>query len=220
MTQLMRRLYLPALTIAFGIAAGGCTEVGSLLYTLNADSTKKVKAESTELAQKRICIWVWIDDDVLFEHPNLRPDVANHIKSAISQQVECTFVDPATVEQYQRSDYESDQLGVVPIGKHFQAERVMHVEISEFHTRATATPSLLQGTIRSQCTLIDCTDSDEKDTSEKRRLWTKKIDVVYPETRALGPNETDDVQIQADTLLIFADTLAKCFYTHDAPVDR
>lgn len=201
------------------VAACGCQETGSLLYTLKADDTKKVKAESSELEKKRICIWVWIDDDVLFEHPNLRPDIANHVKSALSQQVECTFVDPATVEQYQRSDYESDQLGVVPIGRHFEADRVLHVEVSEFRTRPTATPSLFQGTIRTQCTLYDCT-GEEKDTSEKRRLWTKKIDVVYPETRSLGQNETDDVQIRSNTLLVFADLLAKCFYIHDEPVDR
>jgi len=194
-------------------AGGGCNILGPVLYATHADQTRKVPAEYTGLEGKRMCVWVWADDAVSFDYPAIRIDVANYVKYAISQKIECEFVDPETVDKFQRSNYEADRLSVVEVGKRFKADVVLFIEIHEFRTHPRTMPNLLQGHILAQCALYDCTGELPAE-SRKRRLWNGSIDVKYPERIPLNVAQSNERSVRATTLQIFGDALAKKFYTH------
>jgi len=195
------------------LAVVGCNIIGPAMYAVHGPRITKVAAEYGDLAGKRVCIWVWADDAVAFDYPQVCLDVANHARFAIGQHVKCTFADPAAVDRFQRSEYQADQLNVVEIGKRFGADVVLFIEIVEFHTRPTALPSLFQGLISSQCAVYDCKGAAQVSAGD-RRVWGDRIRIEFPEDRPLNMTEADDLSIRSATLQVFSQSLAKKFYTH------
>jgi len=206
------------LSLAAAATAGGCRSLlGPLLYATNADKTETVQPEYADLAGKRVCVWVWADDSVAFDYPAIRLDVARHAEYFISQFIKCTFVDPGEVEKFRRSNYEADRTPVVKIGQHWNADVVLFIQVVEFTTHPTGMPNLLQGRLASQCALYDCRGS-LPESSPERLLWSGRVDVTYPESRAQSSAMTSARAVRSDTLKVFGDTLAKKFYRHQRPI--
>lgn len=206
-----------ALALLVLLSATGCREIGGLWYAANADRTKKVPAEYADLAGKRVCVWVWADDAILFDHARIRLDVANHVKFAIGQHVECDFVAPAVVDKFQRANNQAEELGIVQVGRRFDADVVLFIQITEFRTRPLTSPSSFQGVITSHCALYDCKGTLPADNPE-RRQWSEKITITFPEGRPWNMTEADDFSTRSATLQVFGQALAKKFYTHRVPL--
>jgi len=199
------------------LATGGCNLLASPMYALAADRTQKIQAEFEDLEGKDVCLWVWADESVSFSYPQVRLDVANHVRHAINQHINCTFTDPLAVHKFQRSDYEADRLPMVEIGRKFDADMVMHIQLLEFRTHPYGSDSLLQGHILAQCALYDCR-GDLPVQSRDRELWSGRVEVDFPEKHPLNPTEADVFYVRSATIQVFSQALAKKFYTHREPV--
>jgi hypothetical protein len=197
------------------ICSSGCNLIGAPLSMMAQNQTQKVPAEYGNLSGKNLCIWVWADESLLFEYPVIRLDVANHVKHLLKQHVKnIKIVDPATVDKFQRNEYDADTMPVVQVGKRFKADVVLFIQVSDFLTRPSGSPNLFQGRMNAQCALYDC-KGDLPLESTERKLWGGKIEVVFPE-RPVGMMDTDDLRIRATLLELFGENIAKKFYDYQA----
>jgi len=200
------------------ITAAGCSYLGAAASIIGQDQTKKVPAEYANLSGKQVCVWVWADESLLFDYPAVRIDVANHARHYILQHVkDVKVIDVRTVDKFQRSEYESDTMPVVQIGRKFNADAVLYIHVSNFLTRPTGSPNLFQGRMNTLCSLYDCKGQLPTESTE-RKLWSGKVDVVYPD-RPVGMMDTNDLVVRSALLKLFGEKLAQKFYEYRAPVE-
>jgi hypothetical protein len=195
------------------LLSGGCNIVGPLLFLAKEEETKKIPAEYNDLGGKKVCIWVWGDESLLFDYPAVKVDSASHAKYYIQQHVKnVDIVDPIRVDKFQRSNYEADTLPVVEVGRKFNADVVLFIQVSDFVTRPVGSPNMFQGRMNAQCALYDCKGELPVESS-KRKLWSGKINVVYPD-HPVGIMETNDLAMRSTLLKLFGESLAKKFYEY------
>jgi hypothetical protein len=194
-------------------SSAGCNWVGPAMSFAAMEQTKKVPAEYSELGGKKVCIWVWSDESLLFEYPAIRIDAANWAKYYIKQNVKSVdFVDPIRVHKFQESNYEADAMPIVEIGQKFEADVVLFIQVSEFTTRPQGSPNLFQGHMNAQCALYDC-KGELPVESPKRKLWDGKIDIEFPD-HPVSTMESSDVKMRSTLLGMFGESLAKKFYEY------
>jgi len=191
----------------------GCNWLAGPLYLLSAEQTKKIPAEYGQLAGKRVCVWVWADDSVLFDFPALRSEVAGYAKHYIAEHVNASFVDPLAVEKFHRERYDADSLSPVEVGQHFDADVVLFIQVLDFRTRPIDSPNLFQGHVAASCALYDCR-GEKPPFSPDRQLWTGQVEVTYPPRGPVGMMQSNEVTIRAQVLTAFAQELAKKFYDY------
>ncbi len=195
----------------------GCNLVGPVMAIAKQEETKKIPAEYNDLAGKKVCIWVWADESLLFDYPAVRIDAANHAKYYIQQHLaDVDFVDPIRVNKFQRSNYEADSMPVVEIGKKFDSDVVLFIQVSDFVTRPLGSPNLFQGKMTAHCALYDCKGELPLE-SPKRKLWNGKISVTYPD-HPMGIAEANDLMIRSTLLKLFGESLAKKFYSYTVKI--
>ncbi len=215
------RLKLLLMFVGFSscISLEGCNLLAFPMYAMNANKTKKVLPEYAGLPGKKVCIWVWADESLMFDYPAIRLDIANHVKYFLQQHIKCEIIDPAVVEKYRKSNYQVDVLSPVEIGKHFKADVVLFIEVSDFGTQMPDSPELLQGRLNTRCVLYDCKGTLPV-TSVKRKLWSDNINVVYPENRPVSITQMNALALRSIVLKLFGEKLAKKFYEHREPLPR
>ena len=192
-------------------AIAGCNLIGAPLSILTQNQTKKYPAEYADLPGKSLVIWVWADDSLLFDYPVIRYDVANHTKYFLSRHVKnLKIVDPASVAKFQRTQYEADTMLITQIGKKFNTDIVLFIQVSDFITRPADAPNLFQGNIKADCALYD---SKGGTTVRESKLWSGVINVTYPD-HPVGMYDASDLAIRSMLLKLFGETLAKKFYEY------
>ncbi|MFA5865871.1 MAG: hypothetical protein WC975_14460 [Phycisphaerae bacterium] len=218
MTKYLYRAVKVGLLLSFLIAVGGCNLIAAPLAVLGQGQTRKVPAEYAELPGKHLVIWVWADESLLFDYPAIREDVASHARYFIKEHVKnAKIVDIAVVDKFQRSQYEADSMPIVQIGRKFNADVILFIQVSDFVTRPGSAPNLFQGRINAQSALYDCNGILPVENPQ-RKVWSGKIEVVYPE-HPMGMMETTDLRIRSALLQLFGEKLAKKFYETKEPVE-
>ncbi len=192
----------------------GCNLIAYPIYVLSADRQKKVPAEFSDIKGKRVCIWVWADNSLLFEYPVVRLDIANYVKHHMQKHLECDVVRPEEVENYRESEYEAENISVVKIGQHFKADYVLFIQVLDFRTHPLGAPNLFQGYINAECALYDCESGRLPIESPHRRVWSGRISIKHPKKRALLLSKTSELNMRATLLNLFAQELTKKFYDH------
>jgi hypothetical protein len=143
----------------------------------------------------------------------VRIDTASHAKYYIQQHVnDVNIVDPIRVDKFQRTNYEADSMPVVDVGRKFDADVVLFIQVSDFVTRPVGSPNLFQGKMNAQCALYDC-KGELPVESPKRKLWSSKIVVTYPD-HPMAISETNDLAMRSTLLKLFGESLAKKFYEY------
>jgi len=205
------------IVVPFLAACAGCNLIAAPLSIMAQDQTKKVPAEYADLSGKNLTIWVWADESLLFEYPVIQKDTANHARYFLLQHVKnVKITDIDAVDRFQRSNYDADTLPVPQVGRKFNADAVLFIQVSEFVTRPAGAPNLFQGRMNTQCALYDC-KGDLPVESPNRKLWSGAVSVVYPE-RPVGLMDSNDLTIRSVLLKLFGEALAKKFYEHQVPV--
>lgn len=200
---------------AVSLAAGCNTNIGGyLLYAFAGDAPKKtVKAECNKLQGKRVAIVIFADQAVQFEYPMARLELSAVLAEELRAKVkDIHVVDPRTVLAHQDADMHWDSAAKTTIGKRFGADYVLYIGLAEFTTREVGTLNLYRGRIAADVALYN-TALDERKACEWR---SPDIRVQFP-TGGPGKLKGHEPDIRYRTEKLFADKLAKKFYTHKAP---
>lgn len=186
----------------------------ALLYPILATApkpTRKVLAEFSKLPGHRVLILVWADQATLFDYPNIRYELAEYVAYHLKDKLKnLTIVPNREVARYQQTNYHWDSQPPALIGRKFDAELVLHIELLQYTTRAAGTPHLLCGQGRAAITIYDC-----QAEPPRQRLYHGQAEARYPPSGSLGLLQADDASVHARTLDLLGAAIAAKFYDHE-----
>ncbi|MDY6913305.1 MAG: hypothetical protein SVT52_02450 [Planctomycetota bacterium] len=204
-----------SLSLALLASAGGCRQLGYLLYLVVPGSqTKTVEAAFDGLAGKTVVVIVFTDQEVQYEYPMARWELSSVIASELDKHVKgVKVVNPRRITRYQDEDIFWDTLSKKDLGRAFGADFVLYIAMLEFSTRELGSVNLYRGRITAECSVYDCSLPERQ-----ARVWSdEQIRVVYPENVPTGQLDRDDRKVRYQSQCLFADRLVKNFYKHKVP---
>ncbi len=176
------------------------------LFLVLPEPTKTVKADYPYLVGKRVCILVRADMETLFEYPHVQWELADHVRVALEAHVEgVKAVDPRRVVDYQRREADWERMDPALIGRHFNADRVLDLELTQYTTREPESPHLYRGHVTAVVRVY------RPSYPHSEPAYVTEIQTVYPPD---GPGAwgSTDREIRRLTMEAFALDVANKFY--------
>lgn len=175
---------------------------------------KRVPPEFDKLAGSRVAVEVWTDPSTLFDYPYARLELATYVGDKLhaelaqrSQAVD--VVDPREVEDFLQKNPDA-RVNPAEVGKRFQANYVIYVEVAGFQIRDPGEPQFLRGRINASVSVHNVSAGER----ESRRYELTPVEAVYPDEQPVLINATNSPQIREATYRKFAEMVARKFYEY------
>jgi len=175
---------------------------------------KRIPAEFDKLSGSRVAVQVWTDPSTLFDYPYARLELATYVGDKLqaelgqrNQAVE--VVDPRDVENFLQRNPDA-RINPTALGKQFQVNYVIYVEVASFQIRDPSEPQFLRGRINASVSVHDVT-SDSRDA---RRFELMPVEAIYPEEQPVLINATNAPLVREATYRKFAEMVARKFYEY------
>jgi hypothetical protein len=177
------------------------------------EHTKRIFPEFDKLPNKRVAILVWTDPATLFDYPHARFELGTYLSDKLAyemeqRKLETDVADSRDVEDYLQQDLDA-RIDPARVGRKFQADYVIYVEILAFQVRDAEVPQFLQGRIEASVTVHDTRD----DAGLQTTYELTPVTVMYPE----GPvvmTATNSPMVREGLYRTFAEEVARKFYEH------
>lgn len=184
----------------------GCQAMAAPFLMWGPEPTRTVDAEYPYLDGKNASILISADYDTLFEYPWVQLELAKYVQVALETHLpKVVITPPRTVVDYQRRDVDWDRKPPALVGKNFDAERVVLIELTQYSTREPDSPHLFRGRIGARVRVYDTAYPDAEPA------YSTDVEVAYPEDSA-GEWGSNDRAIRKQTMELFAEELAGKFY--------
>jgi len=203
---------LIALLCVLTVSVCGCEVVSFFAYVFAPEPPKKeVKAAFGGLEDHSVALVVFTDEQVNYEYPLARLDLATIIAVELQQHVpNIGVIDPRKVAAYQMENIHWDGMDKTELGRTFDADYVLFVTVERFTTLEPGSTNLHRGRLNGTATVYR--------TSLKEReacVWPgADFEATFPEDIAEVRIVADDRRIQYETMRIFAAQLVRKFYDH------
>jgi hypothetical protein len=175
---------------------------------LMQEHKRTIPAEFDKLAGKRVMVLVWAEPETLFDYPHVRLELSKYISDKLMFEVKDIFiVDPIEVEDRLERSLGA-QTGPEQLGRHFEADMVVYLELLEFQIRDPDVPDLIQAQIGASVCVHDLTvDPDETNFYE-----LTPVHVTEPDGEPRLMSRGSVVQVRRDAYLKFSEVVARKFY--------
>ncbi|MBN2377998.1 MAG: hypothetical protein JXD22_16490 [Sedimentisphaerales bacterium] len=194
----------------------GCNLLTYPAYILFGQTHQSVKAEYRGLTGKKIAIIVAGQPAIEFDQPYARMDLALVSAQSISDHIKnVTFADQDQIDRFQRESLDWYSVSISEIARKFDAEVVLYIDLIQFTTAEIDSINLLRGRIWAQVSVYDM--SETKPDSPK---YETEVQVIYPEEMPLPISDSTSIAVRQNTLLMFADELARKFYDHKKEIRK
>ena len=176
--------------------------------------TKKVAPEFDKLAGKRVAVLVWTEPATLFDYPHVRFELATYIGDKLyaemgQRNLGTQVVDPRDVEDYLQKNLDA-QIDPYAVGRKFNADYVVYLELLEFQIRDAQAPQFLRGRINASVSVHDI----HAERESQRRYELTPVQCVHPEDAPVLMSATNSPLIREATYRKFAEQVARKFYEH------
>ena len=175
---------------------------------------KKVSPEFDKLANKRVAILVWTEAATLFDYPFARFELATYVGDKLFAEMarrnqDTMVIDPRDVEDFlQKSP--GAQIDPRAVGRQFNTDYVVYLEILRFQIQDPQQPQLLQGRVHASVAVYDM----HADPFTAERYELAEVICVYPEGTPLLMSATNSPLVREATYQKFAELVARKFYEH------
>jgi len=181
---------------------------------LFVEPTKKVAPEFDKLPGKKVAVLVWTESATLFDYPNIRFELATYVGDKLYTELGqrgagTKIVDPRDVEDFIQKT-PSAQLDPYMVGKKFDADYVVYMEILQFQLRDPNAPQFLRGHVEASVSVHDVRGA----ASGPRRYDLITARCEYPDDRPVALTATNAPLVREATYRKFAETVARKFYEH------
>jgi len=181
---------------------------------LIGEHTKKVSPEFDKLAGKRVAVLVWTQPATLFDYPHVRFELATYIGDKLHAEMAqrnlgTQVVDPRDVEDFLQKNIDA-QIDPYAVGRQFNADYVVYLELLEFQIRDAQTPQFLRGRIQASVSVHDI----HAERESQRRYEMTPVQCVHPEDAPVPMTATNSPLIREATYRKFAEQVARKFYEH------
>lgn len=175
---------------------------------------KKVAPEFDKLADQRVAILVWTDAATLFDYPFARFELATYVGDKLAvemaqRQLGTVVVDPRDVDDFLQRNLDA-QVDPRAVGREFDADYVVYVEVLEFQIRSPEEPQFLRGRISASVSVHDL----RADPDQPQRYELTPIDCAYPEGQPVLLTSTNSPLVREALYRKFAEQVARKFYEH------
>jgi hypothetical protein len=169
------------------------------------------------LTDKSVAIVVWAPLATLDEYPGAPEEISTFVATQMRGHMPTTRpVDPQQIIRWQADTLNWQNLPAADIGRHFQADRVLVIDVLDYSTRRPLGVSNLQGRLRAECKIYD-TARAAAEPAPGRPAWTGLVDAAWPSGKPLDPTQTNETAVRQRTLDAFADVLVRYFYVQREP---
>ena len=199
--------------LLFVTAIGGCNLLTPLIFI--GEHKKQFPAEFDKLPNSRVAVVVWMDQSTLFDWPFARFELATYVADKLDSEIsqrgrEIDIVDPRDIDDFiQRSN--DPVIDPITIGREFDVDYVLYVEVLEYQTRDSQQPQLLRGRIGASVSVVDIrSDADLGETFE-----LAAVKCVHPEQAPVLMNATNTRRVREATHLKFSELVARKFYQYE-----
>lgn len=209
----MMRLRMVGCLVAATLSlVSACNLMTPLVFVGRHNRT--VAAEFDKLANRRVAVLVWTDRSTLFDYPHARFELAAYIGDKLytemtQRNLGTDVVDPRDVETYLQKNLDA-QIDPRAVGRAFDADYVIYVEIVHFQIRDPRSPQLLQGRIDASVSTHDM--AAERD--QLRRFELTPVKCLYPEGGPVPLGATNSRTIREATYVKFGEMVARKFYEY------
>lgn len=205
------------IVVVAGLAllASACNLLTPLIFI--GEHKKTITAEFDKLPGSRVAVVVWTEPATLFDYPYARFELASYVADKLVAELGGTpagieVVDPRDIEDYLQRHY-GHQIDPEAIGRQFDTQYVIYLEILEFQIRDPRQPQLLQGRISASVTVYDV----EADPDQIRHFELTPVRSLYPEFSPVVRSATNSVLVREASYRKFAELVARKF--HEYTVD-
>jgi len=205
-----RVILLWAVVIA-GFGVQGCNLLVPFIFV--GEHKKKIMAEFDKLPQTRTAILVWTDQETRYDYPWIRLELASYIASELSAELNkgnshIDIVDPRDVSDFLQTDM-SAGIDPVKVGRKYNADYVIFVQLLEFQIRDPASPQLVQGKINAAVSVHDV----RADPDQTVRYELAPVETAVPKTPVLL-TPTNSARVREQLYRSFSEQVARKFYDY------
>ena len=189
-----------------------CSLLTPLIFV--GEHKKMISPEFDKLAKSKVAILVWTDPATLFDYPHARFELATYVGEKLAAEMALrslgvALVDARDVEDFLQKDLDA-QIDPMVVGRQFDADYVLYLEIFEFQIRDAQTPELLRGRINASVSVHDI----RGDPDGAGRYELAPVECTYPENGPIILSATNAPQVRQSTYQKFAEEVACKFYEH------
>jgi len=216
MNRQLRRSVLAGLLPIVMFCASGCGVANLLVYPFAPREAKKFVEREHDLTAERLLILTYAGNDVLFEYPTAGLEISyqviqhmsNHLKGRVHR-----VINPNRVARYQQRTLDWPNMPVDEIGRVFEADKVLYVELSRFTIMEERSANLYRGRVIARLQVYD-TAAPEGDAL----LYTGDVSVQVPDDRPMGAMEISELKLRQATVYRFAEEVVWKFFDHEEKV--
>lgn len=175
---------------------------------------KRIPPEFDKLAGTRVVIQVWTDPSTLFDYPYARLELATYLGDKLHSEMgqrnmAVEVIDSREVEDFLQRNPDA-RINPAALGKKFEANYVIYVEVAGFQIRDPGEPQFLRGRINASVSVHDVA----ADARDARRYELTPVEAVYPEDQPVLINATNSPLVREATYRKFAEMVARKFYEY------
>lgn len=206
-----RRIYAPVFLILVVIQ----TSCNLLMpVAILGVQRQRVPAEFDKLAGSRVAVQVWTDPSTLFDYPHARLELSSYVAEKLQAELgqrnmAVDVVDARDVEDFLQRNPEA-RMNPTALGRQFQANFVIYVEVSGFQIRDPSEPQFLRGRIMASVSVHDVSG----DSRSARRFELSPVEAIYPEEQPVLITATNAPLVREATYRKFAEMVARKFYEY------
>lgn len=194
-------------------SAWGCDLAKGIAY-YTAPRTEKIPAEFGRLENRKVVVYTWAPPEILWDYPKIRLDLSAYVTAYLRQNVKgITLIDPAIVEAYleKRGGGEHEP---TDLGRHFEAEMVVHLALYRFSMRDPGMAHFLRGRAGASVVVYDLTADGPAD-----RVPLPDVNVAVPESGPAGFIDKSATEVRQMTYEAFALAAGRKFHDYERPLD-
>ncbi len=175
---------------------------------------KRIPPEFDKLAGTRVAVHVWTDPSTLFDYPYARMELATYLGDKLHAEMgqrnqAVQVVDPRDVEDFLQKNPDA-RIDPTAVGRRFEANYVIYVEVASFQIRDPGEPQFLRGRINASVSVQDVAAK----ARDARRYELTPVEAVYPEDQPVLINATNSPLVREATYRKFAEMVARKFYEY------
>lgn len=193
-------------------ASASCNLLKPLAFV--GQQQKIVSPEFDKLPESRAVVLVWTDPSTLFDYPHAQFELASYVEDKLQTELatrksNTRFVDARDVLDYVQRNRQA-RIDPQAVGRHFDADYVIYVEVVRFQMRDPDHPQFLRGRLDASIAVYDV----RAESDELARYELTGVQCVHPEGGPVPLTATNSALLREATYRAFAEQVARKFYEH------
>lgn len=206
------------LLLLLPIAGCGNKQLGGLAWLFRPILPKQeVKAEFGEFQNSTVAIMIYPGNSIEVEYPSVKLSLARSVAAYLKKVKNIKIIDPRIVMKYQDENLDWLTMSRKDMGRTLGADYILLISLQNYTTRENGSRDSYRGRIAAEASVFRTSNSADNPVWQGQDL------------RAAFPAENEPVQLLADgddskirerVEAVFADQLAKKFYTYKQELEE